>query len=300
MTDKGPQKIRGTRYCIAGVVWKTQSDFTGFTTAWLAPWTASHDRIDVIVSSRFWEIVEISNADVFCTDDKAGRVSEYMRCYFYTDRVCKAATASAVAATVVFLLLFPIVFFIVAPFIALAIPTCALVVPVVAASAGVQYAILGAIIAGGGCAAATAIVVVVLLIFAALILAAATIAGWIAAATSSITPESSVPWEPNRTSSKLFPQISVGDLISVEGKVKMREESDELFYNLNVNIFWWVESAKLLGKVPDNIPNNPFSYVEINDLLYVSEPDGAGGMKLVNHDGCGDEFTNVLPNRCRK
>ena len=66
----------------------------------LLPWQAMHDRIDVLVKSPFWQIVELGNAFVFCTAEDRPRRSELLRCYFYEHRVCAAAIGVAAGAAV--------------------------------------------------------------------------------------------------------------------------------------------------------------------------------------------------------
>jgi hypothetical protein len=85
--------------CVAGVVTALVPSFSETRDDWL-PWQAMHDRVDLIVKSFFWQVVEAGNAYVFCTDAPTPRRSEIMRCYFYERRVCDAASGAAAGAAV--------------------------------------------------------------------------------------------------------------------------------------------------------------------------------------------------------
>lgn len=85
--------------CVAGVVVAIEDSFSS-TLDELAPWRAMHDRVDLVVKSFFWQVVESGNAFVFCTEEASPRKSEIMRCYFFDRRVCDAATGAAIGAGV--------------------------------------------------------------------------------------------------------------------------------------------------------------------------------------------------------
>lgn len=85
--------------CVAGVVNGIVASFSNTRDEWL-PWQAMHDRVDVIVKSFYWQIVEGGNAYVFCTDQQRPRRSEILRCYFFERRVCSAANGAAAGAAV--------------------------------------------------------------------------------------------------------------------------------------------------------------------------------------------------------
>lgn len=85
--------------CIAGVVNNIVPSFSSGWDDW-APWQAMHDRVDVIVKSFYWQIVELGNAHVFCTDEARPRRSEILRCYFFEQRVCDAANGAVTGAAV--------------------------------------------------------------------------------------------------------------------------------------------------------------------------------------------------------
>ena len=85
--------------CVAGVVERVVESFSEARDEW-APWQAKHDRVDLIVKSFFWQIVEVGAAYVYCTEAPFPRQSEIMRCYFYDRRVCAAAMGATVGAAV--------------------------------------------------------------------------------------------------------------------------------------------------------------------------------------------------------
>lgn len=85
--------------CIAGVVTALVPSFSNARDE-LFPWQAMHDRVDVLVKSTYWQVVELGNAFVFCTEEERPRRSEILRCYFYEQRVCSAAIGAAAGAAV--------------------------------------------------------------------------------------------------------------------------------------------------------------------------------------------------------
>lgn len=89
----------GLRECIAGVVSEIVQDFSEWTEE-LFPFTAMHDRVDVVVKSRYWDVVEDGQAKVHCTDEAPPRRSEIMRTYFFTKRVCDTMTGAQIGVTV--------------------------------------------------------------------------------------------------------------------------------------------------------------------------------------------------------
>ncbi|MEO1250868.1 MAG: hypothetical protein AAFW81_00810 [Pseudomonadota bacterium] len=92
-------KVSGSRQCVAGVISHIENSFSS-TLDDLLPFTAMHDRVDLIVKSDYWDIVESNQAFVFCTDDPIPRRSEILRCYYYDRRVCEAANGAATGAAV--------------------------------------------------------------------------------------------------------------------------------------------------------------------------------------------------------
>jgi hypothetical protein len=80
----------GLPECVAGVVHAVEESFSS---AWdeIFPFTAMHDRVDVIAKSRYWDVIESGEAFVHCTVEPTPRRSEIMRCYFFDSQVCSAA-----------------------------------------------------------------------------------------------------------------------------------------------------------------------------------------------------------------
>lgn len=89
----------GLPECVAGVVHEIEPSFSSALDE-LLPFTAMHDRVDIVVKSRFWDLVEAGNAKVFCTDAVYPRRSEIFRSYYYTKRVCKAGSGALIGASV--------------------------------------------------------------------------------------------------------------------------------------------------------------------------------------------------------
>lgn len=210
----------GLSECTAGVVTEIVQDFSEWTEE-LFPFTAMHDRVDIVVKSRYWNVVEDGEAKVFCTNEAPPRRSEIMRNYFFTKRVCDAGTGSLIGGTV---------------------------------------GAVGGIIAAAAIAAAIGCATIIFCIFALLlavlvaavaVLVGALIGGQIAKAISEDT-------SPTATSGTV---IAVGDLITIRGNMVKRE------FDENANVMWWVTSSALSGTAPSSIPNNPFSYCEIDEVF---------------------------------
>ncbi|MCM5663646.1 hypothetical protein [Galbibacter mesophilus] len=210
----------GLTECIAGVVEKVVQDFNSFTDE-LFPFTAMHDRIEVVVKSNYWDVVEDGGAKVFCTEEPTPRRSELMRCYFYTKRVCDAGTGSLVGAGV-----------------------------------GAVGGLIIAAVAAAAIGCATIILCILALIVAALLAAVAALIG--AFVGGQIGKAASGETTPEDNSGNT---ISVGDLITVNGNMVRRE------YDEGANVLWWVRSSSLSGRASESIPNNPFSYCEIDEEM---------------------------------
>jgi hypothetical protein len=81
---------KGLSECAAGVVVGVLDSFDEALDE-LLPFSAMHDRVDLLAKSRFWDVIEDGQAFVHCTDQEPPRRSEILRCYFYDRRVCGAA-----------------------------------------------------------------------------------------------------------------------------------------------------------------------------------------------------------------
>jgi hypothetical protein len=209
---------QGESVCLAGVVQNIVQDFNDF---WddLLPFSAMHDRVDLVVKSRFWDIVENNATLVHCTDVPIDslRKSEIFRAYYFTDRVCNAARGAMVGGSVG------------------AVPGILLAALAAAAIGCITFF---------GCLLA---LLVAALIAATMVLAGAWAGGHIAKG------EESSPEDDSGTS------ISIGDLLRVSGPIFSKE------YDNGANVMWWVDTSALSGNVYDRVPNNPFSYCEIDE-----------------------------------
>jgi hypothetical protein len=83
--------------CSAGVIEKTVPAF-GSATDEIFPFTAMHDRADVVVKCEYWFRVENLAAWVFCNTDSD--TSPILRCYYHSATVCAAGAGSTVGAVV--------------------------------------------------------------------------------------------------------------------------------------------------------------------------------------------------------
>lgn len=85
------------RSCSSGVVEQLVPAFNG-TTSQLFPFTAQHDRVDVVVKCVYWPLVVNNAAFVHCNSDPDS--SPILRGYFHNAQVCAAGLGSTVGAGV--------------------------------------------------------------------------------------------------------------------------------------------------------------------------------------------------------
>lgn len=87
--------------CVAGVVQNIVQELNGVL-EYLFPFTTMHDRIDLVVKSTYWDLVESNAVKVFCTEEDPStfRTSEIIRCYYFTPRVCSIVSGALVGAVV--------------------------------------------------------------------------------------------------------------------------------------------------------------------------------------------------------
>ena len=83
--------------CSAGVIERTVPAFSSATDQ-IFPFTAMHDRIDVVVKCMYWFRVENFAAFIFCNTDSD--MSPMLRCYYKSATVCAAGAGSTVGAIV--------------------------------------------------------------------------------------------------------------------------------------------------------------------------------------------------------
>jgi hypothetical protein len=211
----------GLSTCVGGVVSEIDESF-GDALQELFPFSGQHTRVDVTVKSFFWDVLEQSNAYVFCTKASYPQRSEIMRSYYYTERVCKAVTGSLIGATV-----------------------------------GGIAGIIAAAFVFAALACTTLIFCIFALLLAALIAAVAALIG--ALIGGQIAKNVSDNNMPTTSSGSA---IGIGDLVTVNGNMEQRD------YDNKANVFWWVQSTSLHGRVVDSTPQ-PFSYCEIDEQLMV-------------------------------
>lgn len=176
----------GLKDCVAGVV---NEIVESFSDAWqeLFPFTAMHDRAEIVAKSRFWDMIESSGAFVHCTDDATPHRSEIMRCYFYSSEVCNAAKGALIGATV----------------------------------GGVGGIIAGAAIAAAiGCSLGPIICLIALIIAALVALVCALVGAFIGGQIAKAASEETHPTSNDGNA------LAIGDLVSISGQRSRREYDD--------------------------------------------------------------------------
>ncbi len=221
----------GNPECVAGLITNIQNDFNDIGDE-LFPFTAMHDRVDLLVKSDYWNVVERSNAFVYCTDDAdSSRRSEIMRCYFYSRRVCSAASASLGGGMAG---------------MGVAIVVDALIAGAIGSCSSVILCFLGLIL--------------LVIVAAIIVLGGAVIGGQVGRATA----EDSTPTGENEQGNETV--LEVGDYVTIRGNMLQRP------FDNCANVLWWVSTNSETGELnvnqsgPAGIPvqNNP-SYCEVND-----------------------------------
>ncbi|HKB01526.1 MAG TPA: hypothetical protein VKD90_04860 [Gemmataceae bacterium] len=96
--DRCLNKADGLRACTAGVVQNIVPSFSRHPENDLFPWTAMHDRVDVVVKSAYWFLVEQNAQLVKCNDD-ADR-SPILQGLYKSDRVCAADLGAVIGGLV--------------------------------------------------------------------------------------------------------------------------------------------------------------------------------------------------------
>jgi hypothetical protein len=81
--------------CSAGVIQTIVPAFSS-ATDYLFPFTAMHDRIDVIVKCQYWPLVVANSQFVECNTDPD--TSPMLRCYYKTSEVCAAGEGATIGA----------------------------------------------------------------------------------------------------------------------------------------------------------------------------------------------------------
>jgi hypothetical protein len=240
--------VAGSPECVAGVVSRIVPAFSDLIVV-VAPWMAQHDRVDVIVKSRYWDVVESGQAHVLCTAVEPPRRSEILRSYFKSDRVCQVNTAAIVGAIIGAIIGIIIMGLLVAAVVAALVVLVAFVAGACVGSWGVlcPLAIIAAVVVGAVIGALAALI-------------GAAVAGLIVMAVTN--------GDPAPTQDSAGTAIQVGDLITVHGNMLRRDgrllsmDKDD-----GANVLWWVTSSSLSGKVPASTPSEPFSYCDIDEVF---------------------------------
>ncbi len=219
----------GESECVAGLITDIIHDFNDIGDE-LFPFSAMHERVDLLVKSRYWNIVERYNAYVYCTDDDVPRKSEIMRCYFFSRRVCSAAQGSVTGGVVG-----GVVGTVADLFIAFAIGGCSTIILCI-------------------------FVLILLAIVAAVcILVGATIGGQIGKATAEDTlPTGDI--EGNES------ELTVGDYVTIKGNMLQRsfDNNANVLWWVSKNENTGELNVNQSGRANSSIQNRP-SYCEVDD-----------------------------------
>jgi hypothetical protein len=82
----------GINRCYAGVVTSVTESFNDFASN-IAPYTAQHDRVDVVVKPTYWDLVS-RGLTIFCDSDSLS--SPLIRSYYHSSEIVGAAVGSIV------------------------------------------------------------------------------------------------------------------------------------------------------------------------------------------------------------
>jgi hypothetical protein len=95
--DRRCSDREGPDECYAGVVNEIEESFSD-PGEWLFPFTAMHDRVDVVVKSRYWGLVQTNAGLVKCAGDS--QESPVLQSYYYSDEVCGAGLGAVIGGVV--------------------------------------------------------------------------------------------------------------------------------------------------------------------------------------------------------
>lgn len=202
------------RSCSSGVIQQTVPAFSSATDE-IFPFTAMHDRVDVVVKCAYWFRVENLAAFIFCNTDSD--MSPMLRCYYKSSKVCAAGAGSTIGAVV----------------------------------GGVAGAFLGAFVGGvivgaAVCAASLiyyAICLIVAVIVAAIIAAACALAG--AFAGGQIGKAAASDPGPSASDGSVLVQ---GDYITTQGGL-ITSGDDQ-----GARVYWFVDTTTLHGRSVEPSP----------------------------------------------
>jgi hypothetical protein len=88
---------QGDPECTAGVVCNIELAFSSASTT-VFPFSAQHTRVDVVVKSKYWSVVETGALAVKCNSDPLD--SPILSNYYHTPQVCAAAAGALIGAIV--------------------------------------------------------------------------------------------------------------------------------------------------------------------------------------------------------
>lgn len=179
----------GLPECVAGVVNEIVESFSDAAEE-IFPFAAMHDRVDVVLKSRFWDSAEDGGAPTFCTAEETPRRSEILRCYYFDPQVCGAARGAVIGAGV---------------------------------------GAVGGLLAGAAAAAAigcaTVILCLLALLLALLIAAAAALVGAFAGGQiGKAAATNAIPSAPGAGGTSVA--LTVGDYVTVRGNLRRREHDN--------------------------------------------------------------------------
>jgi hypothetical protein len=87
----------GAAGCAAGVIERMIPSFAS-ASDYLFPFTAMHDRADVVVKSSYWHVVANNAQFVDCGPDS--QTSPLLHCFYKSDEVCRAGAAAIAGAII--------------------------------------------------------------------------------------------------------------------------------------------------------------------------------------------------------
>jgi len=91
---------KGPRGCAAGVVNEIEESFSS-TADQFFPFVAMHDRVDVVVKSAYWPLVETNAAFIKCTDHvDPDEQSPILQSFFENPEVCAAGLGAVIGGAV--------------------------------------------------------------------------------------------------------------------------------------------------------------------------------------------------------
>jgi hypothetical protein len=91
------QNPDGVSQCIAGVIEQITPAFTGSGWDNAFPFSSPHDRVDVVVKSAYWDLIDQISEFVFCS---ANDNSPMVPCFYYNPAVCNAGIGASVGSAV--------------------------------------------------------------------------------------------------------------------------------------------------------------------------------------------------------